>query len=116
MSIRVPSGPEAVRTTHCVRKDTVCAGDTDRDRSVRRVDRVERVPAEHVGNLGAHTANCGGAVASEVLMSEYIEGSGFNKAIEIYNGTGGAVDLAAGLYTLELYSNGSSSVASKRRR
>ena len=40
-------------------------------------------------------------------MSEYIEGSSFNKAIEIYNGTGGAVDLAAGLYTLELYSNGS---------
>ena len=39
-------------------------------------------------------------------MSEYIEGSGFNKAIEIYNGTDSAVDLAAGLYTLELYSNG----------
>jgi hypothetical protein len=46
------------------------------------------------------------AAASELFISEYIEGSSFNKAIEIYNGTGSAVDLAAGLYTLELYSNG----------
>ena len=46
------------------------------------------------------------ADASDLLISEYIEGSGFNKAIEIYNGTGASVDLAAGVYTLELYSNG----------
>ena len=26
--------------------------------------------------------------ASELLISEYIEGSGMNKAIELYNGTG----------------------------
>ena len=43
---------------------------------------------------------------ADLFMSEYVEGSSFNKAIEIYNGTGAAVDLAAGLYTLELYSNG----------
>ena len=47
------------------------------------------------------------AAPSELFLSEYIEGSSFNKAVEIYNGTGGAVDLAAGAYTLELYSNGS---------
>jgi len=47
------------------------------------------------------------AATSELFLSEYIEGSSFNKAVEIYNGTGGAVDLAAGAYTLELYSNGS---------
>ena len=47
------------------------------------------------------------AAPSELFFSEYIEGSSFNKAVEIYNGTGGAVDLAAGVYTLELYSNGS---------
>ena len=33
-------------------------------------------------------------------------GSSFNKVIEIYNGTGASVDLAAGGYILELYSNG----------
>jgi len=47
------------------------------------------------------------AATSELLLSEYIEGSSYNKAIEIYNGTGAPVDLAAGGYTLELYSNGS---------
>ncbi|MCA9941851.1 MAG: ExeM/NucH family extracellular endonuclease [Ardenticatenaceae bacterium] len=49
------------------------------------------------------------AAASDLFISEYIEGSSFNKAIEIYNGTGAAVDLGAGLYTLELYSNGAAS-------
>ena len=42
-----------------------------------------------------------GAATTDLFISEYIEGSSFNKAIEIYNGTGSAVDLAAGLYTLE---------------
>lgn len=43
---------------------------------------------------------------TELFFSEYIEGSSFNKAVEIYNGTGGPVDLAAGNYTLEIYFNG----------
>ena len=51
------------------------------------------------------------AATSELFFSEYIEGSSFNKAIEIYNGTGSTVDLAAGLYTVELYANGSSTVS-----
>ncbi|KAA3642724.1 MAG: hypothetical protein DWQ07_19540 [Chloroflexi bacterium] len=45
------------------------------------------------------------AATSDLLFSEYIEGSSFNKALEIYNGTGASVDLSQ--YTLELYSNGS---------
>ena len=49
------------------------------------------------------------AAPTELFISEYIEGSSFNKAIEIYNGTGAPVDLAAGVYTLELYSNGNAS-------
>lgn len=42
--------------------------------------------------------------ASDLLISEYVEGSGFNKAIELYNGTGAALDLSG--YSLELYANG----------
>ncbi len=42
---------------------------------------------------------------SGLFFSEYIEGLSYNKAVEIFNGTGAAVDLSA--YTLELYSNGS---------
>lgn len=51
------------------------------------------------------------AVSSDLFFSEYVEGSSFNKAIEIYNGTGAAVDLTAGGYTLELYSNGSATAS-----
>ena len=55
----------------------------------------------------ATPAPAGAAVPTELFFSEYVEGSGFNKAVEIFNGTGAPVDLAAGGYTLELYSNGS---------
>ncbi|MGE0103972.1 MAG: ExeM/NucH family extracellular endonuclease [Blastocatellales bacterium] len=49
------------------------------------------------------------AAASELFISEYVEGSGNSKAIEIYNGTGASVDLAAGSYNLQYYFNGSTS-------
>jgi predicted extracellular nuclease len=44
---------------------------------------------------------------AELVISEYIEGSSNNKAIEIYNGTGSPVDLAAGGYNLQVFFNGS---------
>lgn len=40
-----------------------------------------------------------------VFISEYLEGTGFNKAIEIYNGTGAPVDLST--YYINVYFNGS---------
>ena len=43
------------------------------------------------------------AAPSNLLLSEYVEGSSNNKAIEIFNGTGATVDLAAGGYQLEVY-------------
>ncbi|GIO27235.1 5'-nucleotidase C-terminal domain-containing protein [Ornithinibacillus bavariensis] len=46
-------------------------------------------------------------LAEDLFISEYVEGSSFNKAIEIFNGTGDAVNLEN--YKLELYSNGASS-------
>ncbi|GIV78817.1 MAG: hypothetical protein KatS3mg050_3211 [Litorilinea sp.] len=49
------------------------------------------------------------AQASDLFISEYIEGSSNNKAIEIYNGTGVPVDLAAGNYSIQMYFNGSTS-------
>ncbi|MFM7103897.1 MAG: lamin tail domain-containing protein, partial [Flavobacteriales bacterium] len=50
------------------------------------------------------------APCSELFFSEYLEGSSNNKAIEIYNPTPFAVDLAA--YKVELYNNGADSSAS----
>ena len=49
------------------------------------------------------------ALASELFISEYIEGSSNNKAIEIYNGTGAAVNLSTGGYNIQMYFNGSAS-------
>ncbi|UOQ50106.1 5'-nucleotidase C-terminal domain-containing protein [Gracilibacillus caseinilyticus] len=46
----------------------------------------------------------------DLFISEYIEGSSNNKALELYNTTGEAIDLSS--YTLELYSNGKTSVQS----
>ena len=47
--------------------------------------------------------------ASDLLISEYVEGSSYNKAIELYNGTGQSIDLSA--YSLELYSNGAAAAS-----
>lgn len=46
---------------------------------------------------------------SDLIISEYVEGSGSNKSIEFYNGTGSTVNLEE--YSLELYSNGSTSAS-----
>ncbi len=48
------------------------------------------------------------AGASDLIFSEYIEGSGNNKALEIYNPTTATVDLTG--YLVKLYSNGATSV------
>ena len=42
--------------------------------------------------------------ADDLFFSEYIEGSSNNKALEIFNGTGGTVDLSA--YEVQMYFNG----------
>lgn len=49
----------------------------------------------------AHAQNC-----SEVFISEYVEGSGNDKAIELYNPTGAAINLSG--YRIERFSNGES--------
>ena len=51
--------------------------------------------------LGFHT------LIAELFFSEYIEGSSNNKALEIFNGTGAAVDLGAGGYNVQMFFNGS---------
>ena len=45
-------------------------------------------------------------VDMSLIISEYVEGSSNNKAIELYNNSGSSIDLAAGNYTLEFYFNG----------
>jgi uncharacterized protein len=49
------------------------------------------------------------AQPTELFFSEYVEGSSNNKALEIYNGTGAPVDLAANNYAVQMCFNGSTS-------
>ena len=46
------------------------------------------------------------AAPSDLFFSEYIEGSSNNKALEIFNGTGASIDLAAQGYNVQMYFNG----------
>jgi predicted extracellular nuclease len=47
---------------------------------------------------------------SELFISEYVEGSSLNKAIELFNPTSISIDLSA--YRLEIYNNGNDTVSS----
>jgi predicted extracellular nuclease len=49
------------------------------------------------------------AQATSLFFSEYVEGSSNNKALEIYNGTGAPVDLAAEGYKIQIFFNGNTS-------
>ena len=53
----------------------------------------------------ATATSAAAATTDDLLISEYVEGSSYNKAIEIYNGTDAAIDLSA--YALAQHSNGS---------
>ncbi|MGC4773186.1 lamin tail domain-containing protein [Micromonospora sp. DT44] len=52
------------------------------------------------------TPGAASAAPTDLFISEYVEGSSNNKAIELFNGTGAPVDLTAGGYQLQLYFNG----------
>ena len=58
--------------------------------------------------LNVYTKQSSSVNASDLFISEYIEGSSNNKAIEIFNGTGADVNLST--YKVELYNNGSTTV------
>ncbi len=55
----------------------------------------------------ACTAGSAAMAATDLYISEYIEGSSNNKAIELFNDTASDIDLAAGRYALRIYFNGS---------
>ena len=48
---------------------------------------------------------------SDVFISEYVEGTGNNKAIEIYNGLTSNLDLSAQGYVLQQYNNGATTAS-----
>ena len=63
-----------------------------------------------VAPLGAPRAVA--AAPTDLFISEYVDGASNNKAVEIFNGTGTSVDLAAAGYAIEVYANGASTPSS----
>ena len=63
--------------------------------------------------LAAVSVNSLAAQCNELFISEYIEGWSNNKAIEVYNPTGSAIDMAD--YRLERYSNGATAAAENQK-
>ncbi len=86
-----------------VRKSSVTQGDADGfvGNEDDLTDEWDGFAQDTFDDLGTHTAD---AAATDLFFSEYIEGSSNNKAYEIYNGTGAAVDLAG--YSVESFNNG----------
>ncbi len=63
------------------------------------------------GDIPQASAVTGGAgLAGELIISEYVEGSGFDKYVEIFNGSENSIDLSA--YDVQVYFNGSSGAGS----
>jgi predicted extracellular nuclease len=56
--------------------------------------------------VGPSAASSATSASSALYFSEYVEGSSNNKALELFNDTGGPVDLAAGSYNVQMFFNG----------
>ena len=72
----------------------------DKDGTTEKTISIDVLPTPFVDT------NC------HVIVSEYVEGSSNNKALEIYNPTVDAIDLSAGSYVVQIYANGSSTASS----
>ncbi len=68
---------------------------------------VAATAAAAIALTGLIAAPAMAADPAELILSEVIEGSSNNKAVEIYNPTPAPIDLGAAAYRLQLFSNGS---------
>jgi endonuclease I len=77
--------------------------------TVTAKDAAGNTSAQSAGVDGTTLAGGGGGTGSSLYLSEYMEGSSFNKALEIANYTGSIVDPndVANTYTLKISTNGS---------
>jgi predicted extracellular nuclease len=99
--------PPSTENNTLRRKPAVCAGDPDGSDPFDPAIEWVGFGTNNFDGLGAHSVTCGSS--TDVFLSEYVEGTSFNKALEIYNGTGAPVNLAQAGYTIEVYFNGNTS-------
>jgi predicted extracellular nuclease len=101
------SPPTNAKDNTLGRMPSVCVGDTDQTDAFDPADEWIGFGLNYFDGLGSHTVTCSGA--TELFLSEYVEGSSNNKALEIYNGTGAPVNLAQDGYAVDIYFNGQTS-------
>jgi predicted extracellular nuclease len=89
------------------RKDSVCLGDPDPFDAFDPNVEWNSLGNNNFAGLGFHAVTCGST--DSLILSEYVEGSSFNKALEIYNGTGAPVNLASANVTVQIFFNGNTS-------
>ncbi len=101
-----PVGTGSTKDYTLERADTVTGGTTDWALSATQ---WMVLPINTFDSMGTHTAiQClsGPAPCSELFFSEYIEGSGNNKGVEIYNPSSSAINLT-GYQVFEMVNGGS---------
>lgn len=98
-----PVGTGATSEFTLVRMATVDGGSNDWAANAMTWDVL---PQNDSSAIGSHMSNCEAAASacSDLFFSEYIEGSGSNKAIEVYNPTAGMIDLED--YEIHRFNNG----------
>jgi len=97
-------GPPSTKDNTLRRKPEVCQGDPVGTDPFDPAVEWDGFGKNVFDGLGSHTVSCGDT--SELFISEYVEGSSYNKALEIYNGTGSPVHLGPDGYTIDVYFNG----------
>ena len=95
------TSPNDTQNNTLIRNDDVYTGDTDSSDEFEPSVEWTGLGQDVFTDLGSHTV-----AAREIFISEYIEGSSNNKAIELYNPSSADIDLAAGNYQLGRFSNG----------
>ncbi|MEN1727569.1 MAG: hypothetical protein AAGJ52_03935, partial [Pseudomonadota bacterium] len=101
------SGDTSTQNNTIRRKVDACAPDNDGSDPFDPLIDWDGFPNNDFTDLGTHSNNCGEPV---VFISEYVEGSSFNKSIELYNDGATAFDLTGGDCSLNGYQNGGSTI------
>ncbi|QIR14589.1 endonuclease [Shewanella aestuarii] len=93
------------------RKASITTGDTNATgvfpNAVNQWVVFDKDTADGLGCPGESACSAAPTEPGVLLITEYIEGSGSNKAVELSNVGGSDIDLDASVYKLSLYGNGS---------
>lgn len=106
-TITIANGATTGTRTFTIVDDTAIEGDETATFTISSPSACAALGATTAQNLTIVENDFPAAPCADLFISEYVEGSGSNKYIEIYNPTSNSIDLS--IYNLRLYANGASS-------